>query len=67
MYFRPRAAPCNCFYTSVEELGEDEVTYKFQSVGVILFDEVHDVSVGHPLRDSGELCFLHIAVNANKF
>ena len=46
--------------------GGSEVTCQFQSVGGVLFDVLHDVSVFHPLRHSDELPFLHIPSNSNE-
>ena len=47
--------------------GGSDVTHQVQSVGVIIFDELHDVPVHHPLRHSGELSIPHIPVDPNKF
>ena len=47
--------------------GGGEVTHQVQSVGRIIFDELHDVPMCHPLRHGGELSFPHVPVNANKF
>ena len=43
-----------------------EVTYQFQSVGVILSNVLHDSPVLHPLRHSSELPFLHVPPNPDK-
>ena len=43
-----------------------EGTYEFQSVGVVLFDVLHDVPVVHPFRHGDELTFLHVPLNPNK-
>ena len=43
-----------------------EVTRQFQSVGMILLDVAHDISVRHPLRNSGKLSFFHISINTLK-
>ena len=46
--------------------GKCEATCQFQSVDMILSNEFHNVSVRHPLRNSDELPFLHVSLNASK-
>ena len=53
-----------CF--SEEDCVESEVAYQFQSVDVIISNEVHDIPVRHPFQYGGELSFLHVPVNPNK-
>jgi len=47
--------------------GDSEATYQLQSVGVILFNVLHDSTMHHPLRHSDELSFPRIFLGPNKF
>jgi len=46
--------------------GKSEATYKFQSVGVIVFNELHNIPTRHPLRHGCELAFLHVLLGPNE-
>jgi len=47
--------------------GDSEVAYQFQSVGLMIFNVLHDGSVHHPLRNGDELSFPHVFLSPNEF
>jgi len=57
------------FATSQRKRGGDcgTSTYQLQSVDVIPLSVFHDVSVRHPLRNSGKLPFIHVPLDSSEF
>ena len=47
--------------------GESEDTHQFHPVDANVLNVFHDSSVCHPLRNCGELSFLHVPLNPGEF
>ena len=62
------SCPMQLFVTSQRKSGGGcGTTYQLQSVDVVPPNIFHDISVEHPLRNSGKLPFIHVPLDPNEF